>query len=128
MHGVRVPGDIAVVGHDDLLASSIAIPSLTTIAPPRFEMGRACVDLLRRAQSGEQLPRVHMLEAMFRVRESTVGSLPSARGGIDVGLSDPLAWSRWRESSVPAPAGPAAALARVALEELIAGEEVSLTR
>src|SRR2546430_14260529 len=65
--GVQVPDDIAVVGHDGLLVSSLAVPSLTTIQPPRREMGRACVDLLLRAQAGEALPSMCMLEAQFLV-------------------------------------------------------------
>jgi ABC-type sugar transport system substrate-binding protein len=95
--GLRVPEDIAVVGHDDDLASSLVAPSLTTIAPPRMEMGRACINLLLRAQTGEALPPLTMLEAAFIVRESTIGPGPAARRGIRTDLCDPRAWRGWRQ-------------------------------
>jgi LacI family transcriptional regulator len=95
--GVQVPDDIAVVGRDGLLVSSLAVPSLTTIQPPRREMGRACVDLLLRAQAGEALPPICMLEAQFLVRESTIGAGPMSRRGFSTPISAPEAWSCWRQ-------------------------------
>ncbi len=94
--GVRVPEDVAIVAHDGLLASAVSVPSLTTIAPPRADMGRTCVDLLVRAGQGETLPPLCLLEATFIVRESTAGAGRVPRRGLRAPLSAPDAWSRWR--------------------------------
>jgi len=101
-HGVRVPEDVALVTQDGLPAGASAFPSLTTIAPPRGEMGAACVDALLRMAAGESIPPLSMLEAQFIVRESTagVGSVP--RQGLGTPLSAADAWSRWRTDMAPA--------------------------
>lgn len=99
--GVRVPEDIAVVGHDDLFTASIAVPSLTTIAPPRRQMGHDCVDLLLRTPAGTEGTDTHLLDAELIVRESTIGSGPAAREGLRVPVSHEEAWSAWRQQ-VPA--------------------------
>lgn len=55
-HGLRVPGDLSLVGFDDTTAA-LASPPLTTVALPMREMGAAAVDLLaRRAAEGPSLP------------------------------------------------------------------------
>jgi LacI family transcriptional regulator len=110
-HALRVPDDIALVAHDGLLESSMAVPSLTTVAPPRWDMGRTCVDLVLRARAGETLPQVEVLEAIFTARESTLGAGLAQRQGMRAPLSDPSAWARWREWR--APPGPAPATAPV---------------
>jgi hypothetical protein len=78
---------------------------LTTIAPPRQEMGRACIDLLLRATAGEQLPALCMLEAMLIVRESTIGAGIVARYGLMTPISHPAAWTQWRTLLSTAAAG-----------------------
>jgi len=92
--GLRVPEDSAVVGHDDLFAASIAVPALTTIAPPRRQMGQHCVDLLLAGE--DTAPMVHVLDAELVVRESTIGSGAGARSGLRTPLSVPEPWSAWR--------------------------------
>jgi DNA-binding LacI/PurR family transcriptional regulator len=47
--GRRVPGDISVIGCDDIAAASWVVPSLTTVAQQKAEMGRLAVDHLIRA-------------------------------------------------------------------------------
>ncbi|MFE3517925.1 LacI family DNA-binding transcriptional regulator [Streptomyces sp. NPDC059166] len=44
--GVRVPGDISVVGVDDTVAGRLNRPRLTTVAMPTGPAGRTAVDLL----------------------------------------------------------------------------------
>lgn len=45
-HGVSVPGDISVIGYDDIdVASSLATP-MSTIRQPRYALGRSAADLL----------------------------------------------------------------------------------
>jgi LacI family transcriptional regulator len=95
----RVPEDVAIVAHDGLLASAVSVPSLTTIAPPRADMGRTCIDLLVRAGRGEALPPLCLLEAAFIVRESTAGAGRVPRQGLRAPLSAPDAWFRWRTTA-----------------------------
>jgi LacI family transcriptional regulator len=44
--GVRVPGDIAVVGYDDIRYAAFMEVPLTTIALPKYEMGRQAAEIL----------------------------------------------------------------------------------
>lgn len=44
--GLRIPGDIAVVGFDDMPMAQSVQPSLTTIRQPTEQMGLAAVDML----------------------------------------------------------------------------------
>ncbi|GAA4262983.1 LacI family DNA-binding transcriptional regulator [Dactylosporangium darangshiense] len=44
--GVAVPGDISVVGFDDIVFAGMVSPALTTLAQPVEETGRAGVELL----------------------------------------------------------------------------------
>ncbi len=74
-HGVRVPGDMAIVGFDDIeFASAAAIP-LTSVRLPRRFMGRLATDLLLEEASGdpEHVHRRIVLEPELVVRQSTIG-------------------------------------------------------
>ncbi len=55
--GVRVPGEVALVGFDDRPAAALAWPPLTTIAQPSCEIGRAGAGILLRKIAGEKKPR-----------------------------------------------------------------------
>jgi LacI family transcriptional regulator len=44
--GVAVPGDLSVLGFDDIALAAMVHPSLTTVALPKEQTGRAAVDLL----------------------------------------------------------------------------------
>ncbi|WP_426504673.1 LacI family DNA-binding transcriptional regulator [Dactylosporangium sp. McL0621] len=44
--GVRVPDDVSIVGFDDIPASALVSPALTTVSQPKDQCGRAGVDLL----------------------------------------------------------------------------------
>ena len=44
--GFRVPEDVSVVGFDDSPFAQYTVPSLTTVAQPRFEMGTVATKLL----------------------------------------------------------------------------------
>ena len=50
---MQVPGDLAVVGFDDVPLASIFEPSLTTVAQPRRELGEQAMRLLLRRIKGE---------------------------------------------------------------------------
>jgi len=48
--GVAVPGDISVVGFDDVPMAAMVAPPLTTISLPTDEAGSLAVEMLRQAR------------------------------------------------------------------------------
>ncbi len=69
--GVSVPGDLSVVGFDDLFVSSYTAPPLTTIRQPMKEMGRRAAEILLALLRGEVAERKVMFQGTLVVREST---------------------------------------------------------
>lgn len=54
--GRTIPGDIAVIGFDDIELASIVSPPLTTVQIPRYEMGQSAMNLLLKTMNKESLP------------------------------------------------------------------------
>ncbi|MDO0931109.1 LacI family DNA-binding transcriptional regulator [Streptomyces sp. DG2A-72] len=73
--GRTVPGDLDVVGFDDIEASRFSVPSLTTVAPDKQEIARAAVALLlERIDEPDAGPlQDHVAGHRIIVRESTRG-------------------------------------------------------
>jgi LacI family transcriptional regulator len=71
--GLGVPGDVSVVGFDDILSAAYATPSLTTVRQPLAEMGKrgAKVLLERIADKKKVFPSDIVVEPEFVIREST---------------------------------------------------------
>lgn len=44
--GIKIPGDIALVGYDDVEFASMLSPALTSIRQPKYQLGRAAAELL----------------------------------------------------------------------------------
>nr|BFE57630.1 LacI family DNA-binding transcriptional regulator [Dactylosporangium thailandense] len=44
--GVRVPDDVSIIGFDDIPASALVSPALSTVSQPKDRCGRAGIDLL----------------------------------------------------------------------------------
>ena len=71
--GVDVPGDVSVVGFDDVEVSQHFIPPLTTVRQPRMEIGRRAAKILLEQIAKPQnspLPK-EVLEVEFVERKST---------------------------------------------------------
>ena len=70
--GLRVPGDVSVVGFDDIFAADISVPRLTTLGGAHVDVGRAAVELLLTADSRDtdDQPRV-VLPTELVLRDST---------------------------------------------------------
>ena len=69
--GLRVPGDLAVIGFDDIQMSALTHPSLTTIHQPMQLLGEAAVTLLfDRLQASNGLTRHEVLDTKLVVRQS----------------------------------------------------------
>ncbi len=78
-HGISVPGDVSVVGFDDVPEANLVRPKLTTVRQPLHEMGRRAVALLLDQIERPENPVAHLnVPTEFMVREST-GPAPSAR-------------------------------------------------
>jgi LacI family transcriptional regulator len=76
--GVRIPEDIAIVGHDDISYAEFLEVPLTTVALPKYELGRQAAQiLLSRIQRGQgEHPAFQqiLLEPQLIVRASCGGS------------------------------------------------------
>lgn len=66
---VHVPGDMAVVGYDDMRFAAFTVPALTTVRAPEVELGRAAAKSLLQQINGEQriqVPQLLKTELMIR--------------------------------------------------------------
>jgi LacI family transcriptional regulator len=66
---LNVPGDVSVVGFDDLPESMLLSPFLTVAAQPAYEMGRVATELLLKRISGELSGRYQALVLQTQVIE-----------------------------------------------------------
>jgi DNA-binding LacI/PurR family transcriptional regulator len=71
--GLSVPGDVSVVGFDDIMSAAYSTPSLTTVRQPLAEMGRrgAKVLLERIGDRMKAFPTDIFMESELIIREST---------------------------------------------------------
>lgn len=79
--GVDVPGEMTVVGFDDIFVSDFCHPPLTTVTAPVEQAGRMLIDLLLGSYEFELAPRI-VLPVVLRVRDSSgpAKALGAARG------------------------------------------------
>ncbi|MCJ7552006.1 MAG: substrate-binding domain-containing protein, partial [Anaerolineae bacterium] len=70
--GRRVPADLSIVGFDDVQLAAFTNPALTTVAQPKFEMGKLAASLLvARIRGADTNARRHLMDTHLVVREST---------------------------------------------------------
>ncbi|GAA5210951.1 LacI family DNA-binding transcriptional regulator [Streptomyces thinghirensis] len=81
--GLRVPGDVSVVGFDDLAGANRAVPELTAVEPDAAEMSAWGMRTLVTMMHGETVPP-GVTEASPRlvVRRSTAAPSPARRPGL----------------------------------------------
>lgn len=72
-HGVRIPEDISLIGFDGTKQGAESVPSLSSVAQPLEEMGRAALRSVLRQADGE-FPDSHRVELATHliVRDSTL--------------------------------------------------------
>lgn len=71
--GVRVPGQVAVLGYDGIDASSLPAIRLTTMAQPRLKMAETIMDILRRqGEDPSAAPEHVLIKPELVVRNSTL--------------------------------------------------------
>lgn len=76
VRGVSVPGDVAVVGFDDIQDGAYASPSLTTVRPDVGAIASHAMALLDRRLGGDDIPPCEVVVGHRLVtRESSVGPL-----------------------------------------------------
>ena len=73
-HHLSVPGDVAIVGYDDIEFAAAAAVPLTSVRQPREDLGRAAADLLIEEVNLSEAHRHRQVvfEPDLVVRESTV--------------------------------------------------------
>jgi LacI family transcriptional regulator len=70
--GLVIPGDMSIMGFDDLTLSAEVMPPLTTVQVPKELMGRLAVERLFQTISGKSnFTRKILLPTQLVVREST---------------------------------------------------------
>jgi LacI family fructose operon transcriptional repressor len=79
-HGLAAPGDVAVVGFDDMAWLSAFTPGVTTVAQPVYEIGKCAAELLldRLTAQPPEHPRTKVLPTQLVIRESSGGPVPVA--------------------------------------------------
>lgn len=68
-----MPGDISVVGFDDIDFAAVGSPALTTVRQPRFAMGRAAVETVTALIEGRISVERALLLRFERVARASVG-------------------------------------------------------
>ena len=103
--GIRVPGDVAVVGFNDIEEGRLIRPPLTSVSLPFYEQGRQSVEALLAKLSGKDVPQQMILDSALLVRQSC--GCPSQSVGLAAAelvagdVSDPrLAMIRAQEELV----------------------------
>ncbi len=71
--GINIPGDIGIIGFDDVYLANLSTPSLTTIRQPIAKMGMQAFDLLMEVIEGkeESEKKIISFEPELIIREST---------------------------------------------------------
>jgi DNA-binding LacI/PurR family transcriptional regulator len=99
--GGAVPGDVSVVGIDDIPLAGLFNPALTTVQQPVETLGEAAVDLLVKRLNGDRPKRARhiVFEPQLVVRQSSAP--PAVRGGEKRRLSGPAASDTARRRPSP---------------------------
>ncbi|GAA1848685.1 LacI family DNA-binding transcriptional regulator [Myceligenerans crystallogenes] len=78
--GIDVPGQMSVIGYDDVPLATLVTPALTTVRVPLDKLGRRAVDLLLARLSGTTAPAGAQLPVELVIRGSA-GSAPEEPPG-----------------------------------------------
>ncbi len=107
--GRRIPDEVAIVGFDDISFASLVSPPLTTVAQPKYQMGRIAMDRLLElmngaAARGQQIiltPELVVRESCGASRSPTIPRAPIAERPAAVLADAPgrLAQERWPEAN-----------------------------
>jgi DNA-binding LacI/PurR family transcriptional regulator len=73
-HGISVPGDLSIIGFDDIDMAAYTMPQLTTIHQPRFELGKRAMQMMLALLNGQK-PENQLLPCELVVRQTTAQPL-----------------------------------------------------
>jgi DNA-binding LacI/PurR family transcriptional regulator len=73
--GIAVPGDLSIIGFDNIDMAAYTLPQLTTIHQPRFELGRKAMHMMLALLNGQK-PGNQILPAELVVRQTTARLVP----------------------------------------------------
>lgn len=68
--GLKIPGDVAVMGFDNIPLSSFVTPVLSTVTVPIYELGRTSMKILSDRLSGLEVSRITTLPTKLTLRQS----------------------------------------------------------
>jgi LacI family transcriptional regulator len=74
--GLKLPGDLSIMGFDDIPMASYVIPTLTTVAQPIYEMGETAAELMLRHIQQKIPAETRNLKTTLHTRESTASLKP----------------------------------------------------
>jgi LacI family repressor for deo operon, udp, cdd, tsx, nupC, and nupG len=74
--GLRVPQDISIAGHDDIMPVGLADPPLTTVRIDCMATGRAAVEVLMQLLSEPHVPVAPRVVDTQLVKRDSVGAVP----------------------------------------------------
>src|SRR5207248_8861275 len=82
-NGLSVPGDVSVIGYDDIPVAQYMTPALTTIRQPMHEVGAQAVKLLaeelaKPSPSARPRRRHQLVDVSLVVRDSVTSPIRSA--------------------------------------------------
>jgi LacI family repressor for deo operon, udp, cdd, tsx, nupC, and nupG len=72
--GLDVPGEVSVMGFDDIELASHLMPALTTIRQPKRDLGRKAAQVVLAAIAGRPVAPVTRLEPRLMPRDSTAAA------------------------------------------------------
>jgi DNA-binding LacI/PurR family transcriptional regulator len=70
--GLSVPGDIALIGFDDVALCSFFEPSISSIEIPRYKLGAAAMEMLLCLINGEKMEKTRWFKVKLNERRSTL--------------------------------------------------------
>jgi DNA-binding LacI/PurR family transcriptional regulator len=78
--GIDIPGQLSIVGHDNLEICAYLTPALTSMEMPLHAIGVTAMEmLLHQIESGRRTPATTMLPVPLRIRESTASPAATVR-------------------------------------------------
>jgi DNA-binding LacI/PurR family transcriptional regulator len=77
--GFNVPGDLAVVGFDNIPFSSYFDPSLTTVEIPKYPIGAAAMEMVVKLIARDNTEKLRWFDTQLLVRDSTTKPKGSGR-------------------------------------------------